>query len=259
MKEPSAGPSPSPAAGSGDGIDESAVEAFVETDRYCPDCGFNLITRPVFREPRTKLLLLRCAECGGLHPANYPSTYRAIWAQRLAVPILLFWLGFVTLALFLVGVFETGMHAVTLEGVTELSRHGRVANTDFEDYNWFIFWVYFGSIAAPLVELSALTVIAHHWRRMGYLAAAALLPIVPLAISIQIWRHDAPGLVEWGAPYLFAHYGAQVIGGLIGALFGRRIARLAISMLLPPRVRTMLAFVWLADGLPPPAAAHKRA
>ena len=70
-----------------------------------------------------------------------------------------------------------------------------------------------------------------------------------------IWQAEAPELVDWGTPYIVAHAAAHLAGGLLGVVFGRPFARLLATLLLPPRLRQVLAFLWLTDGKQPPAIA----
>jgi hypothetical protein len=46
--------------------------------------------------------------------------------------------------------------------------------------------------------------------------------------------------------------GVMTLGAWVGACVGRPLARLLARALLPPRTRSALAFLWTADGLPPP-------
>ena len=85
------------------------------------------------------------------------------------------------------------------------------------------------------------------------LTAAALI-----AIPIMEW---------WSRPPSWTHMGAlQQIGVRIAALtmlwawfwlvfglmVGRPVARMLVQLLLPPRMRSSMAFLWLTDGREPP-------
>ncbi|MCW5776324.1 MAG: hypothetical protein KIS87_07805 [Phycisphaeraceae bacterium] len=98
--------------------------------------------------------------------------------------------------------------------------------------------------------------------------AAAAVAIVALA-GLFGWLafSDAP---SWGA-VLASEAAHRKFGGLVlaatlvfsllpllsGLAEGRRIARLAVRALLPPRLRGPLAFLWFCDGLPAPKTRHE--
>ena len=69
--------------------------AYVETDRYCAGCGYNLRTQAIRREPRTRVLLARCPECGCYQPAGDATTAARLWLRRLAPLLLLGWIAVV--------------------------------------------------------------------------------------------------------------------------------------------------------------------
>jgi hypothetical protein len=62
---------------------------------------------------------------------------------------------------------------------------------------------------------------------------------------------------EMGLPIelLTMAFGAAVL--LAGLMIGRPLTRLLIRALLPPRLRSSLALLWIADGLTPPLASAK--
>jgi hypothetical protein len=85
-------------------FEDLAPVAFVEIDRYCEACGYNLRTQAVRRDPRTQVLLTRCPECGRHHPAADGTTAARAWVRRFS-PLLL--CGWVLLVLGgVVGVFS---------------------------------------------------------------------------------------------------------------------------------------------------------
>jgi hypothetical protein len=91
-----------------------------------------------------------------------------------------------------------------------------------------------------------------HWRRVAYVGVMLAMPIVVGCLVAIGWAHDAPHLLDWGLPYVGAHAGLQLLGGVAGVIFGRPLARLAVHIFLPPSVRPRLAYLWLADGKPLP-------
>ena len=91
-----------------------------------------------------------------------------------------------------------------------------------------------------------------HWPRWTYLIPVLLVPIAAGLITWYIWYSEAPNLLAWGTPYILSQASAHLAGGLIGIIMGRRLARLVVTLLLPPRLRPALAFLWLVDGKQPP-------
>ena len=78
------------------------------------------------------------------------------------------------------------------------------------------------------------------------------VPIVAGVLVAITWRYEAPHLLDWGLLYVMVHMGVQVLGGLLGVIFGRPLARLTVRIFLPTGVRPSLAFLWLADNKPFP-------
>lgn len=73
---------------------EDGPLACVESDRFCAGCGYNLRTLPVHRDYRTKILLVRCTECGQYQPANDLATVTRPWLHRLSAFFLVLWIFF---------------------------------------------------------------------------------------------------------------------------------------------------------------------
>lgn len=74
-------------------------------------------------------------------------------------------------------------------------------------------------------------------------------------LALFVWGLVILGLLAWGTPYILAHTGAFLAGGLLGVGPGRPPARGIVTLLLPPRLRQALVFLWLVDRKPPPGAA----
>jgi hypothetical protein len=231
--------------------------AAVEIDRYCEGCGYNLRTQPVRRDDRTQVTLVRCPECGRYHAAAQTATPLRPWLQRLGVlglwAWMLFLVGFGGLLLFLSGVVSYG----TLDELTAW-RHGpqgqyQLVMRDRDEYwAWFLVAVISASAGLAFTGAWLIVVACHHWRKLGYVALAILAPIIPAVIVWLVWRDEAPHLLDWGTRYIAAHLATQWCAALIAVFAGRPLARLLVRVLLPARARTALAFLWLADGKPPP-------
>lgn len=224
----------------------------IETDRFCDDCGFNMRTAPVFRDQRTRLLLARCTECGRIHDAALVSTAGRVWLHRLGVFATFAWMAILIGATFALGMLEMGMHFVTLEELTDGSRVGRIVEDDMEHYVAFMSLVLGVSSAAAFAMITLYACAAHHWKKIYHMFLAAIVPLVPMTIAWRSWISEAPHLEQWGWQYLLAHASVQVSAGIMAALFGRVVVRGLATVLLPPRTRTLLGFLWLADGQLPP-------
>lgn len=137
----------------------------------------------------------------------------------------------------------------------------RSAGGVFAGFNVFVWylWAWEALVMLCIGALWAAVLIGRHrggmlvWGLIIILGAAALslIPLLDWMASAPVWtyqvsrRQVAPPIMGlallWGALWLFA-----------GLMIGRPAARGMIRMLLPPRLRTSLTFLWLADGLPPP-------
>ena len=107
--------------------------------------------------------------------------------------------------------------------------------------------------------ISVFAVVAFpHWRRVAYLSLALVLPIIAGVVDVAIWHDEAPHLLGWGLNYMAAHCVVQVLGGLVGVVFGRPLARGVVRIILPPSIRPRLAYLWHADGKPPPTRPGNR-
>ncbi len=244
--------------------------ASVELDRFCAGCGYNLRTLPVFRDARTGIPVVRCTECGKFQAANDTATALRPWRDRATLLVLAAWMFMLVAVFFHAGFAEGAWSYITLD---ELTTHSgstvqRVNNTtirtwtssygplevreQFPEDRWFkCLFIGLSFLTACLSGIFAVVVFPH-WRRAGYFALVLMLPIVANAIVAISWSYEAPHLFDWGLPYILAHTGLQLLGGVAGILFGRAIARLAVRIALPPSIRPRLAYLWLTDGKPPP-------
>jgi hypothetical protein len=92
-------------------------------------------------------------------------------------------------------------------------------------------------------------VFCYHWPRMAHFLAALGVPLcvaLIVWIAMQIDRPDAD--FDWAWPYVLGDALVQMVGGVLGVMAGRPIARGLIRVLLPPGLRQVLAFIWLVDG-----------
>ncbi len=275
-------------------FDRQPPVAYIETDRYCEGCGYNLRTQPVRRDARTRVLLCRCPECGGFQPVREGVTAGRVWLQRLGTLGLFVWIVTILAAVFGLGAAQVGLtyasvdelttyRQVTVPGPTQSQPAGggtttiiiggqrittsgsgttttyrrEVRESDPLD-RLFIALMQGISFALGFVLLLLAVVVFHHWRRWGYLVPAVLVPIVTGVLAWYIWSVECPHLIDWAEPTFVRQAAANLAGGLTGILLGRPFARLLVTLTLPGKLRQVLAFLWLADGKPPPAARVER-
>ena len=79
-----------------------------------------------------------------------------------------------------------------------------------------------------------------------------------IGVSDVDLHHAEAGLLAWleagfhgSMDYMAAHTLLCMLGGMLGVIFGRPMARLIASICLPARVRSLLAYLWLVDGKQP--------
>ncbi len=253
-------------------FDQQRAVAVIETDRFCDDCGYNLRTQPVRHEPHTKLLLVRCPECGRFLAAREQTSVGSIWGRRLA-PILI--AGWIIVLLAVPVTLATVQVAIGIETLDELTTHRRVYATttisdtvtlknvvrfqavprdDFALHAWLLSLACAGAFATGFAMLLWTVVTMPHWRRWGYVAFALLATAVTASLHLLYVFDTLEGLVPWSLLRIGGLALSFVGGALLAAYLGRAFARLACSVMLPPRLRTVVAYLWLIDGKTPSAA-----
>ncbi|HBS28777.1 MAG TPA: hypothetical protein DEB06_04850 [Phycisphaerales bacterium] len=252
---------PAPASAGSTGADAPSIGVGrallgpVETDRFCESCGFNLRGLRVFRDGASKLILVQCSECGTLHPASSLTTNaRGAWFRRLASALLVAWMLFILWCTFITGVIEVALQMATIETL-RLNRPSSEVWVLARKHAMALGWYFFLSLSLPATAITVFSVAAHHWKKWGYFVIAVALPIAPALVIWQIVRNEFPDSYPRTTNVRMLHTGTQILGGLLGAAFGRPIARLLATLFIPPRTRQALGFLWLADGKTPPRLA----
>jgi len=275
-------------------FDRRPAVAYVEVDRFCDGCGYNLLTQPVRREGHTGLLMCRCPECGRFHAARDAVTAGRVWLQRLGTLLLLGWVLTVLAFGIGLGAAQVGVMIGTLEELTRYrqqqiamlqqiptvpqvptvqrtqtpagttvtitqpppQRTTTVWQRQIRDnvpyYREFITLMNGISLAIGFTLAGLAVVTFHHWRRWGYVVLVTLVSVAGGVLVWAIWRFEAPHLADWSVSYILSESGAYLAGGFAGVLLGRPLARLIVTLILPPKIRQVLAFLWLADGKEPP-------
>jgi hypothetical protein len=137
----------------------------------------------------------------------------------------------------------------------------------FGGINWIVWYIWMWAIIVSLVfgVMWATLMLARSrgqllmWGGVIILTAAAigLIPIMDWFAREPTWTRQAAARqiapLVLGMTLLWAFIALSV-----GLWFGRSIARAMVAMLLPPRMRSSLAFLWLTDGLEPPRAMPRR-
>jgi len=250
----------------------------LETDRFCDGCGYNLIMQAVRREPRTQLILCRCPECGRFHAVRDGTLARSVWLRRLGALATVAWI---------LGVLAIGLSLAICQGVISYATldelttyrpvssqaavnrppagrymsnvpYERVVREEFRDYGIMMTFVYGGTLATGFVLTLMMAVAMYHWHRMAYVAVSAIVVGGAAALVLYIWRLDYPHLVVWATRMVVALAAVHLLGGVAGAYGGRPLARLAATLVLPPKPRQALAFLWLADKKLPPRVPTER-
>ncbi|HNQ21500.1 MAG TPA: hypothetical protein PKK06_00215 [Phycisphaerae bacterium] len=252
---------------------DGAALAFIELDRFCPGCGYNLRTQAVRREPHTGLHIVRCPECGQLHPANEVATEWRPWLHRVTALLLGFWVLGIIGVLFLMALGQGALMYVPLTELTlpDNAVVQQVGSTTITTvvgsrgalrtkplFGWLWLFLVFASLlsfAAAFATGMLLVVLVPHWRRIAYVSFVALLALTAGIVVGINWYSEAPQLSGWGLKHVAAQTTFQVLGGWAGVMLGRSLARLVVRIMLPPRLRPRLAYLWLADGNPLPPSA----
>ncbi len=243
--------------------------ACIDLDRFCEECGYNLRTRPVQCEPRTGIVVVRCPECGRFQAANHGATALRPWLDRATSVVLFLWMLLLLAAIVHLGLAQGALSYLMLDeltvpggtirtqvdGFTTVYQRGSgplVVWTDFEDFVPFVITMIIGSAGAGFGLGMLATLVFPHWRGAYYAALTLGIPVLANVIVSFIWHYEAPHLLMWGVQIIAAHAGAQAIGGTLGVVAGRPLARLAVRVLLPPGLHPRLAYLWLADNKPVP-------
>lgn len=274
-------------------FDRQPCMAYVETDRFCDGCGYNLRTQPVRRAGRTELLLCRCPECGRLQSVRDSTTAGRLWLGRLGKLLLFVWILVVLGVGFGLAAGQVGLTLLPLEELTTyrpitttapslsipalasmpanplgstvtVIQQGNLVYRTVTTYRRqvrghspydtaFVLLTRALSFASGFVLAMLATVVLYHWRRWGYMLGVVVVSVGAAVIVWCIWREDQPQLLDWANPHILAQAAAHFAGGLAGILLGRPLARLIAALVLPPRVRQILAFLWLVDGKQLPA------
>ena len=96
-------------------------------------------------------------------------------------------------------------------------------------------------------------IVVWHWPHRRY-AWLCVLPLIAFGVVASCLRLDVEyELVRvWGSTRAAMVMGWELLGMLIGLRVGRPIARTIARLVVPPKPRMLLAYLWHADGLAMP-------
>lgn len=92
--------------------------AYLETDTFCVECGYNLHAQPVTRDERLGIFICRCPECGRFHPAGTGVTATSTWLRRFATALLGIWVVIALSAIVTTGICMGALHVAHIESYT---------------------------------------------------------------------------------------------------------------------------------------------
>jgi hypothetical protein len=261
----------------------------VETDTFCEGCGYNLHTQMVVRDERLGILVSRCPECGRFAAAGRVTSASSVWLNRLGtillVVLVVFLLTLFGLCTFFLGLVPYGhtIEATTFDSDTytpvpthPMLAHSFSSNAPYAK-NRGRLWSYrvprqirvedeqnldrefqvqmlLASIAGALGLITGGLFTVLLWHCKGFYRAFALLPpLVGCGGAAFIWLVDPMTVFirEWGVVHIALYLLIEIPALAIGAWTGRPIARGMLNLIVPPKARQHLAFLWIVDGKVP--------
>ncbi len=237
----------------------------LEIDTFCTGCRYNLHGQVVSIDPRLGLLICRCPECGKYHPAGTGVTAAGIWTRRFATILLFVWICTVVVGLtgmaFMMGGFDAssvGMYAYNDSGPLVIK--GRPVYCQAL-HPWYgddpesrsnlnsMVLLSAGSLIAGFVTTVFCVSLLWHWPRWRYywIFALAILPAI-LVDTIFLLNDEYMLIRQECAEHIASQAAFQCIGIVMGIFLGRPLARQLVRMIVPPKPRQALAFLWQVDG-----------
>lgn len=94
-----------------------------------------------------------------------------------------------------------------------------------------------------------------HWRKRNYvwLTLVVLLPAIFVA-NVMLFDDEYQFIRGWALSRVAMVLGLQALFILLGVVIGRPVGRFVARVIIPPKPRQFLAFLWRADGKTPPMA-----
>jgi hypothetical protein len=243
----------------------------VQTDSFCEGCGYNLHTQSVIKDDRLGILVTRCPECGRYAATGHTTTGSRLWLNRLATILLTAWVFFL---LMLFGLFSLflGMTAYghVLSQTSPIGGQMMIAGqTQPTMTPYHYVWrdtppagseaatealqeeIILVGVATLLGFLSGASFAIFLWHCKGWPRLFCLLPaLAGCAGAAVIWVGDSMSVTirGGGVGQICLVWTLQMVAAWIGLATGRPIARAVIRILVPPKPRQHLSFLWTTDG-----------
>lgn len=250
--------------------DLGPVVGHVQTDTFCEGCGYNLHTQAVVRDERLGILICRCPECGRIAAAGQSTSAARVWLNRLATVLLVWWVLFLLvlfgLCTLFLGMLSYGQATEQLEyrqdppppGVTAPYYYRghwevrRIAGNDVErlERERHERVIFFG-VTSALSVLTGTFFAVLLWHATGWRRIFALgPPLVGCAFAMFIWNTDPmmSHVRDFGMRQIGFTLLLELVGVSVGLFIGRPVARLALRLLVPPKLRQHASFLWTIDG-----------
>jgi hypothetical protein len=217
--------------------------AQIEAELFCTKCGYNLHGQTVTRDARLGIFICRCPECGTFHPASQASSATSVLLGRLSVLLLLLWIGVV---LYLVVGGCVALCALQYETAFEavMSHPYQRWSPDAKAMLVLCALVAFGLGVVIAVALWHIPAKWSPWIRLIPAAAYVLAMLIRSFEDPVRERGVLPSIWMAGAVALATQWLAMAAG----LRFGRGLARIVVRVIVPPKARQVLAFLWRVDG-----------
>lgn len=245
----------------------------IEADMFCADCGYNLHMLDVVRDERLGIAIVQCPECGKYHPAGHATGAGRVWLNRLASLLIAAWVLLLVVGVLGLGFFSGVLDVMKIEGFVMraevINPHPIAPGAWSRVYvpamprNTEDAWLMF--IANSAINAASITL-----GFLGGMALAALLPHVgrrhvvwllfmPLAavcvVSFGFYmdrQRYGEGMKWFITSRLVLEFFLQCMGLIMGARFGRPVARGMLRVALSRRLLQYVRPLWEVDGKVPP-------
>ncbi|MDB5353638.1 MAG: hypothetical protein JWN24_91 [Phycisphaerales bacterium] len=247
------------------------VISHIHADTFCESCGYNLHSQAVMRDERLGLLVCRCPECGKWAAAGQGTSASRVWLNRFGTLLLVGWV-LVLLVIFGLGTLFLGMlpygymmsfthwKNVEVPIANMPGKHQTVYRYELRDpppsdsdeaadlrAQRTITMCVAAALAAVIGGLHAVFL----WHARGpWRILAFALPLAGCVGAWVIWNMDPQtvDLSSWAVPRIAWFLLLECLGVSLGLLLGRPIIRGLLRILVPPKPRQHLAFLWTVDN-----------
>jgi len=271
----------------------TARPGILEVDAFCVGCHYNLHGQVVTVDDRLGIAVCRCPECGRFHPAGIGVTASSVWLRRFATLLLFVWV-LIVLVVTTAWLFAmAGTSSASVEAFSDwrqVSQNGKPVvlgmvkgaqawveeGTNIPATNvhnvislrpFLTLYDADGTLNLGALLISGLSIflgfmlatlavtLLWHWPRGRYLWCL-LLPLIPAAfLSLPYGQNNTYEFIRAQvAGRIAGQTGFQCTGILLGVIVGRKVSRTVVRMLVPPKTRQLLAFLWTVDGKARPVA-----